>query len=549
MSLLDLGSALDLGPQSATDDPFTARIRRHQSWYRAAILGLPFGTGPQPSSTSSYGNMLRREDGGRGSNFLNDQIFKEAQRRLATGTGTVEAFRLLHNMLSSQPMCFNLFAPLIDDLALATILCRATWGDHIKRVTRVELEWAPEPAAEFLADRTAFDAFIEYDHADGGRGFVCVEAKLTEPFSNRHYDQPAYRRWMVADSPWREDAASAVDRVEHNQLWRDHLLAWSLLKHPRSRHEHGLMVVVHHPGDDRCMRTVDAYRSLLRDDSTLATRSLADVVAAWKPHLGRATWLREFELRYLALDRSEQAVGRSVVSEGHLHALSQIEEGTSYNTTRDLYRAQNGLEVYLRPTDSGFTVLSLDAERCASMVGVGARESHQHRLVNLSADPELVRAAVVGYGTKIASLGRASDEERYALALVRGALSSSLRLPRLDTYFIHQEWRLPDGNKIDLLGVEPSSGRLVVIELKASEAGARKSDPRKGGDAWAQSQSYADTLYRYRDRLYPFFERLGRALARHHGSPPEMPSLRLDPAHLPLACVSWPGGDIAPGLP
>ena len=114
------GGDLDLGPQYGGDAPFAARMRRHQSWYRAQVLGVGCGTGPRPSSTARYGNMLTREDGDRGLNFVTPTAFAAARDRVAAGGGAVEPFRLFHNMLSSMPMCFNLFGPLIDDPELAT---------------------------------------------------------------------------------------------------------------------------------------------------------------------------------------------------------------------------------------------------------------------------------------------------------------------------------------------------------------------------------------------------------------------------------------------
>jgi len=188
---------LDLGPQYPRDAPFTARMRLHQSWYRASVLRVPCGTGPQPSSAACYGNMLRAEDAARGLNFLTPSIFRAAEARSAQQVGVIERFRLLHNLLSSQPLCFNLFAPLAEDLDLATRVFRAALGDQeVQAVARVCFEYAPEPRHEYLNDHTAFDAFVEYERPDGGPGFAGIETKLTEPFSQKRYDSPACRRWM-----------------------------------------------------------------------------------------------------------------------------------------------------------------------------------------------------------------------------------------------------------------------------------------------------------------------------------------------------------------
>ena len=46
-----------IGPQYSRDLPFTARMRVHQSWYRAAVLGVP---------CARYRNMLDAAAGAAG---------------------------------------------------------------------------------------------------------------------------------------------------------------------------------------------------------------------------------------------------------------------------------------------------------------------------------------------------------------------------------------------------------------------------------------------------------------------------------------------------
>lgn len=105
--------ASDLGPQYGQDPAFTARMRLHQSWWRANVLKVPCGYGPTETSGARYGNMLDQAAGSAGRNFLTPEIFAVAQRRLAGG-GRLERYHLFHNLLSSQPMAFNLFGPLVD---------------------------------------------------------------------------------------------------------------------------------------------------------------------------------------------------------------------------------------------------------------------------------------------------------------------------------------------------------------------------------------------------------------------------------------------------
>jgi hypothetical protein len=271
--------------------------------------------------------------------------------------------------------------------------------------------------------------------------------------------------------------------------------------------------------------------------------------------VGPGSWLDDFELRYLCLERSGAGGGEEpparpaapsttpALREGHYRALEQIEDPTAYDVTRNLYEEHiGGHGVYLRPTDAGFTVVSLDFERCGSMVEVGEEGTQQHSLRRLPPDARQVARACEGYEAKVATLERICEKERFSLAIVARALADDLSLPRAGTYFVHQDWRLPEGDTLDLLGVEPASGRLLAIVLEGSRAEARAEDPSKGGDARAQAKLYADLLYRDRRELYPFFERLARALARHHRGPEALRSLRLDPARRPRCAVWWPEG-------
>lgn len=307
--------AATLGPQYAKDPPFTARMRLHQSWYRAEVLKSPCGTGPGPQHQNRYGNMLTSKDGRRGLNFLTPEIFRVAKERLAQRGGVIEEFRLLHNMLSSQPMCFNLFGPLVADRALATALLRQLLPGEVDRVTQVVIEFAPKPKSEYLDDNTAFDAFIEYRQPDGKLAFLGVETKLTEPFSQQKYDKPAYRRWMEgAGVPWHPDNAHLGADIEHNQLCRDHLLAIAMRDHASSRYAKGRLMLVRHPGDGSCDEVVRGYQRLLcDDDSTFVDMPLDLLVERFRAaelNQEQRRWLDAFELRYLDLERSTGGFAR-----------------------------------------------------------------------------------------------------------------------------------------------------------------------------------------------------------------------------------------------
>lgn len=302
------------GPQYPPDgaESFTSKMRFHQSWYRAHVLKRHYGLGPRMHSQKPYGNMLKRDAGEQGANFLTDDIARLAKQYLKQHSGLIERFRLLNNMLSSQPMCFNLFGPLVGDLPRATRLLSALMPGEIARVTEVRIEYAPQPRARYLNDNTAFDAFVRYERMDGTRAFLGIETKLTEPFSQKHYDGEHYRSWTErADSPWPASSWKTLDKMEHNQLWRDHLLAVALRHDPNESYAAGRLMLVRHAEDEGCRTVAENYRSLLNPtDDTFIDMPLGRLVDAWRPLLlddAERTWLEAFYQRYLNLAASEAA--------------------------------------------------------------------------------------------------------------------------------------------------------------------------------------------------------------------------------------------------
>jgi hypothetical protein len=177
-------------------------------------------------------------------------------------------------------------------------------------LTGVLVEYAPEPAPGYLGDRTAFDVFVTFTLPDGRSGFVGIEVKLTEPFSQRRYDGPAYRRLTEsADSPWPPDSWEHVADLQHNQLWRDHLLVQALLSHPRSSYATGRLVLLRHSGDDDCATAAAGYRRLLKPGDTSFVEVTLDQVTATLARAaqdhGHQEWLSKLRLRYLDFGASE----------------------------------------------------------------------------------------------------------------------------------------------------------------------------------------------------------------------------------------------------
>lgn len=299
---------IDLGPQYSGDDRLTARMRFHQSWWRARRLNVPAGT---DASGNTYGNLLTPAYGDAGLNFLTPAIHHTVRERILSGPG-VEPTRCTRNLLSSQPMAFNMFGPLRADPTLAALLLDPLLPGGVLAAS-VHFEYAP-PRRDHLTDATSCDVAVRYTTRDGKPAFAGVECKLTEPFSQAVYGaDPAdkrtatYRAVARRSTVWNDPEDPRLADRKWNQLWRNHLLVESI----RQR-EPGLLgsqVVVHHPLDERCTSVIDGYGSFLADqEGTFRALDLGHIVTTWRRLVRRPaerSWLRDFEDRYLNLALSE----------------------------------------------------------------------------------------------------------------------------------------------------------------------------------------------------------------------------------------------------
>lgn len=175
----------NIGRQHKGDSEFVAKCRLLQSIYRVEI-GEDEGYIQRGSKRYFYGNYIMNGDK-TGKNFLEDYIFDYAKERVNNRKHyeTIKEERLFNNLLSSQPMAFNLFCPLIKmlekDESTATDILRAALPDYnINKVTKIDLEFIPDNFKELTNDLTAMDAIIEFTDNDGIPSFIAIETKYSE---------------------------------------------------------------------------------------------------------------------------------------------------------------------------------------------------------------------------------------------------------------------------------------------------------------------------------------------------------------------------------
>lgn len=288
----------DRSLQVASDTLHRARYRMLQSWWREHVLCVP----PGFNGRQYLGSLLPHE-AGPDLNYLTDEVRAYAAHRVpeiqAEG-GALNVDRLRRNLLSSQPLCFNVFGHLHAHPQQAALLLSSVFGTRIDEIVRIEVEWSPV-RAEHLGDRSAFDAFVDY-RAGGRRLFLGIEVKYTEPFSVKAYDRPEYRRLTEQLGVFADGAASRLVDPATNQLWRQTLLTLSLAATPE--YDGGRAAILSLDGDAGVARAVAGLTAELTDDSVLplvGTLEHLVIAAAGIPEL--LSWAEALRCRYLDLDQ------------------------------------------------------------------------------------------------------------------------------------------------------------------------------------------------------------------------------------------------------
>ncbi|MBR3398409.1 MAG: hypothetical protein IKH08_01365 [Prevotella sp.] len=227
---------------------FTEQCRKMQGLYREE-LGEQEGVGPFPHSKNKHMNMLVNGDV-TGKNFLSNDIFEYAKQRVEQNkqrkNETIEAYRLFNNMLSSQPMAFNLFRPLMrlleeDRADDVTRMVRAAFPlIPVGQVFEVGIEFLHEDIERYLDDKTAMDAIIRYYDSDQVPCFIAIETKYTDVLGeNGPRDASRHKELIKQLHCFKPDSETALlsGRIEISQIYRNFLLAESYRLGEPSTHE------------------------------------------------------------------------------------------------------------------------------------------------------------------------------------------------------------------------------------------------------------------------------------------------------------------------
>jgi hypothetical protein len=290
----------------ARDPVMTAykrRARYHQAMWREQH-GHPIGThhvparGDRPATARPLGSRIPLEYGiHTGANFLSSAARDAVSDRLANPQPheMLDEVRLWSDLLSSMPMCFNLFGPLWADIDVAQQAISTLWPDALGTMRSVRFEWSPgrrDPT--YLGNRSAFDAAFLLDLDNAGKGVIGVETKYHEHAAVEKPPRPdRLRRYREVTEESGVFVAGSTNRIvgtELQQLWLDHLLVLSMLQHPSGRWQWGRFVLVAPSRNSSFSTACERYRGLLVNQASFVTLALEDllIVPALSPTLQAA---------------------------------------------------------------------------------------------------------------------------------------------------------------------------------------------------------------------------------------------------------------------
>lgn len=292
-----------------SDPVFRANCRYFQSIWRSK------NNYPRHSDPSMRGNYLPEDFAKeRKVNFLTDRVKAlveyevekaKADRRM------IEEPRIWNNLLSSQPMCFNLFGELHYDSTLASRVFNRLFPDNIQKVNAIKFEYSPGLGKKrYTGDHSAFDAFVEYTNHQNESGFLAIEVKYTESAreskkaSKKYYDDHEENYLSVAnsiDGLFPDSSIAELKTSPIQQMWRNHLLALSTLQD----YSEGFFVFLYPEKNGQCSRVVNEYVELMaftdEGQTHFCPRTLETFYDALQS-ICDAPWVTEFGERYLGFN-------------------------------------------------------------------------------------------------------------------------------------------------------------------------------------------------------------------------------------------------------
>ena len=249
-----------------------------------------------------------------GGNFFFSQTFEYANERVKNKVKeeTIDKYRLFNNMLSSMPLAFNLFHPLImikreHPKALNKMIQDAFPTLPVSDVDDIKIEFIPTPIKEYTNDKSAMDAAIIFKDEKGNKYLLAIELKYTDSLgTNKAKDNKLKYETAVELKQFFEDGLIII-KDGCPQIFRNYLLT------EKYKMVHGIkdaysiiLAPIDHPSTKKEIETLKSnlkpafhYKIIKEDLEGFIKKLELNCPDEYKD------WLRKFSERYLNFPLAE----------------------------------------------------------------------------------------------------------------------------------------------------------------------------------------------------------------------------------------------------
>ena len=296
------------------DTDFSAYARLLQSKWRAE-KGCEMG---RSKNGKEYGNYIEekfaRENG---CNFLTKKIWNIVQNEMEKAKNEKDSFenkgakydeyRFICNLLTSQTLCFNLFAEFLDRKDILVKIFNELKPDLMDKITDIKFEYSPgRRDKKYTGDGTAFDVFIEYEK-NNEKSFLGIEVKYSEDLKeekaetaeNNFKKNSRYKEITETCGLFKPDVIDEIRKPPYSQIWRDHLLSISLKNCENKIYNNGYYVFLYPLNNSECHSGIKGYMEFLKNpEESIFELYIEEFIKTIKKYITE-DWANELFDRYI----------------------------------------------------------------------------------------------------------------------------------------------------------------------------------------------------------------------------------------------------------
>lgn len=246
-----------------------------------------------------------------GSNFISKTAFEFAKQKVLdkqiNKSLTIAEHRLFNNMLSSMPMCFNLFSDLrkllITDQKEVSRIVKLLFKeiDWIDKVTYIDVEFIPVPINDYTSDKSAFDAMILVEDSKVKKGLISIETKYTDLLGSNTAKNSKKKNELIEEGKFfDQDLFDKLKESGYKQIHRNYLLTYAYAK--KNKIKNFVNIIISPEEDKLSINEISEMKShMLKYQDSITKISLEEFVKRGinSGNENFSTLMKKFKERYL----------------------------------------------------------------------------------------------------------------------------------------------------------------------------------------------------------------------------------------------------------